>query len=160
MKDQLEAGIVDFVEAALVEASLQCTVLEGSGDDRISEFEPAIIVLIESAVHIVANLYEIEADIIASSPIDDTGSKATHTQLGSFVQAIFPAAIPPNLGVNAAHISEALEAATGDVYSCQGYHPMETQAVTTQRWETNLRVKLQVCANNASPLVASGPIQV
>jgi len=160
MKDQIETGVVNFIKAAAVLAGQTVDVLEGSGEGAISEFDPAIVALIEQSPRVAGNLATAELNVIVSTPCK-VGEKATHTTLSRFVSEIFPQAIAPDLPVNAAHLSEHIATATGDLVTCRGYYVMRTEAATSEdRWETNLKVDLGLCYDDPAPLESVGDIDV
>ena len=167
MKNEIESGVKAFIEEALrVDGSLApgddlpIAVLAGSGEQTIEETDPAIIVLVEDYPVVTYNLGRAELIVIVSSP-RAKGKKTGHETWIDFIRRIFPPAIPPALPVNAAHLSEYLEAASDDLISGRGYHVESHEpADEDTRWNHHTRIALGIMVDASTPLESVGLISV
>ena len=159
MRNELEHGLKSFIELALEAASMPpITVRAASGATKIPEAEPTIVCSVPDAPHVVGTLGHANALVWLVSPhTDDYEPK--HRQFNRFLRDVLAPPIPPNLGPNAAHISQCILAATDGEYSSRGYHLEGYDSeITNDRQISEIKLLIGICRYDPSPLLPDGPV--
>ena len=168
MKNEIEQGLADFIAAAIrvskelaVDADIPgLQVLSATAGQTIEPREIQIVTLCERTELIAGNLYYAHV-VIAIGTEKARGSHASHKEYQRLLRRIFPAAEPPALSVNAAHLSEYLETASGGDLSGRGFVLEDTDSDHGgDRFIDSFRQKHLIAIDCASPLVSEGAITV
>jgi hypothetical protein len=164
MKNEIENGVKNFIEAAFrdrdgldPEDDLPVAVHAASGDETINETLPYIVAQVTESPHLVGGIGHARLMVVASSP-HKTGYETDHQSNVRFLRAVFSAAVPPKLPVNAAHLSEEVWTASGDEISVQGFHVNGYIGTTGDPQQDGIELTLGVYKGASASLVSSGDI--
>ena len=168
MKNEIESGLANFIAAAVrvsqalaVDAEIPgVQVLAASAGQTLEPRETQIIVVCERVSPLAGTLYYAHI-VVAIGTEKARSTLAIHETYQRLMRRVFPAALPPALPINAAHLSEYIEtASTGDL-SARGYSLDDGDSDHTgDRFIDSFRQKHLIVVDCESPLVSSGAITV